>query len=261
MERATHLDLVVFALLLSTLFAVFYFASPQYRFIWIYGEVVVDEALLLLLAVVFMILPFNRHLGPALARKVYLPRPAKALALLAVVIGSLLFVFWVMIDLLGGYAGPSYAISTHPAITTILDAIGFGRLSIWDRQGVMGFLSFGVALLGFMALRADHGIGTAVRQGIAFFAAPILVAFELALWYVAPLDMYWHVTTFASWTLGRYLTAAEFSSLMNSSLIFSWAGNVYLVSNWLVLFAAIGLFVLGIHTRRKVSSKLFHRKS
>jgi hypothetical protein len=255
MRRAALLGVVALALLLVVLFAVLFFALPLYGFIWLYGEVVADETFLLLLAVMLLISPLDRRLGSTLSRRIYMPLPVKVLAALALVVGFLLFAFWAMVDLLGGYLGPGYTISTYPTISAIYHAIGSNHIVTFDTQGVMGFLSFSVAALGFVALRVHCGIGTAVRQGIAFFAAPMLVAFELALWNAAPLDMYWHVTTFASWSLGKYPAAVEFAGLS-----VPWAGNVYLLSNWFVLAAACGLLALGILTRRRVSHKPFHRK-
>ncbi len=209
----------------------------------------IDEALLLLSAVALVIPLVNRHFGSVLRHKVQLPRPVRALAMLALVIGLLLFAYWAMTDLLGGYNGPGYARATYPFVAAIYSAIGFNRFAVWDQQGVIGFLSFCVALLGFMTLRAWRGIGTAVKDGVALFAAPIMVVFELALWYCAPLDMYWHVTTFTSWSVGRYLTAEEFRVMMNSNLIFVWAGTVYLLSNWIVLIASCLLILISIFYR------------
>jgi hypothetical protein len=180
--------------------------------------------------------------------------------MLALVAGFLLFAFWATVDLLGGYGGPRQTFSTYPSVLAIYNGIGLNHLIFWDQQGVIGFLSFSVSVLGFIALRARRSIGTAVKEGITLFVSPVLVVFELALWYCAPLDMYWHVTTFASLSVGRYLTAEEFAAMMNSGYVFVWAGNVYLLSNWFVLLAAFILFVLGISTRRRPSLKPFHRK-
>lgn len=228
-------------------------ADAQFRFSWVYSEVVIDEVLLLLSVVVLLIPLVYRSFGSILGRKIQLARPVRALATLALVIGFLLFAFWVVIDLLGGYNGPGSV--------PLYKEIGLNHLALWDKQGVIGFLSLCVSVLGLLALRARQGIGTAVRDSVSLFAAPIIVVFELALWYCVPADMYWHVTSFASWSLGSYLTAAEFTSMMNLSFInYTWEGNVYLLSNWFVLLAAFALFVLGILTRRKPSRRPFHRK-
>lgn len=223
----------------------------QNRFTWVYSEVVIDEVLLLLLVTVLLVPLINQYLDLILRRKVQLAGPVRALAMLALVIGFLFFAFWVVIDLLGGYNGPGSVSIYHD--------FGLSRLALWDKQGVIGFLSFSVAVLGFIGLRARHGIGTAVREGVTLFAAPVIAVFELALWYHVPADMYWHVTTFASWSLGSYLAPLQFG-IMTSSGDFVWGGNVFLLSNWFVLFAAACLFVLGVATRRKPSRKPFHRK-
>lgn len=215
--------------------------SPQSRFTWVYGEVLVDEALLLLSVAILLIPLVNRRFDSILRRKVQLAGPVRALATLALVGGFLLFAFWVMIDLMGGYNGPGSV--------AIYKDIGLNHLPLWDKQGVIGFLSLCFAVLGFMVLRARQGIGVAVRDGVSFFAAPILLVFELALWSDVPLDMYWHVTTFASWSLGRPLTATEFASMIYPHLDVAWGGNVYLLSNWLVLIVSFLLILISVFYR------------
>ena len=211
--------------------------GSQTAFAWIYSEVLIDEALLLLSVTVLLIPLVNRHFDSLLRHEVRLTRPVMVLAVLALVLGLLLFAFWAMVDLLGGYGGPGYTWSTYPFIAAIYNGIGLSRLPFPNRQGVVGFLSFCVAVSSFMALRARRGIGIAVRDGVAFFAAPILVVFELALWYNAPLDMYWHVTKFTSWSLGVYPGAAGY---------FVWTGNVYLLSNWSVLIVSSILILISV---------------
>ena len=215
--------------------------SPQSRFTWVYSEVLVDEALLLLSVAALLIPLANRHFDSLLRRKVQLAGPIKALAALSMVVGFLLFAFWVMIDLMGGYNGPGSV--------AIYKDLGLNHIALWDKQGVIGFLSLCFAVLGFTVLRARQGIGVAIRDGVSFFAAPILLVFELALWSDVPLDMYWHVTTFASWSLGRYVTAEEFAFMMNSGYDFVWAGNVYLLSNWLVLIVSFLLILISVFYR------------
>ncbi|MGP8126090.1 MAG: hypothetical protein ACLQEQ_09575 [Nitrososphaerales archaeon] len=213
-------------------------ANAQYRFAWVYSEVLIDEVLVLLAVVVLLVPLVNQRSDSFLRRQVKLARPVRVLAMTALVVGFLLFAFWVVIDLLGGYNGPGSV--------AIYKDIGLNHLALWDRQGVIGFLSFFVSVFGFMALRAERGIGTALRDGVSLFAAPILAVFELALWSDVPLDMYWHVTTFASLSLGSYLTPDQFSSMMNTGYVFTWTGNVYLLSNWLVLVASFLLFLIAV---------------
>jgi len=258
MKKATALALLVLALLLSVLFAALYYTDPQSSFFWVYSEVVLDESIAVLLVVVLLAPIFKKSFASVLTRKVHLAIPLRILALLAFAVGALVFAFWATVDLLGGYGGPGYTFSTYPFIKSLYDAIAFHPFSSWDQQGVSGFVSFGVAILGFVALRINRGIGVAVRQGVAYFAAPVLVVFELALWNAAPADMFWHVTTFAPYSLGSYATPEEFSALTNAPSVI-WGGNVYWLSNWFVLLAATGLFALGILTRRRSSHKPFRR--
>ena len=208
----------------------------QARYNWIYGEVLVDEALLLLSVAVLLIPLVNRHFESTLSRKVQLTRPFRALATLAMVVGFLLFAFWAAIDLMGGYNGPGSV--------AIFKDLGLNHLGLWDEQGVIGFLSLCMAVLGFTMLRAEKGIGVAVTDGVSLFAAPILFVFELALWSDVPLDMYWHVTTFASLSLGTYMGEQQFAAVMSPHLLVVWAGNVYLFSNWLVLIVSFLLILI-----------------
>jgi hypothetical protein len=212
--------------------------NAQARFVWVYSEVLIDEALLLLAAIVLLTPLFERYFDSILSREIRLKRWGRALAMLGLVGGFLLFAFWVVIDLLGGYGGPGSV--------RLYNDLGLNNLPLWDKQGVIGFLAFIVSVLGFMTLRAGRGIGQAVREGVSFFAAPILFVFELALWYNIPLDMYWHVTTFASWSLGVYLTDTQFAYMMQSGYDFVWAGNVFLVSNWLVLLVSFLLILISV---------------
>jgi len=210
----------------------------QSRFAWIYSEVLIDEALLLLAVAVLLIPLVNRRFDSTLSRKVQLAGAVRATAMLAVVVGFFLFAFWAAIDLMGGYNGPGSV--------AIFNDLGLNRLGHWDEQGVIGFLSLCIAVLGFVALRARQGIGVAVRDGVSLFAAPILLVFELALWSDVPLDMYWHVTTFASLSLGTYLGTEQFADIISPHLDVVWGGNVYLLSNWFVLIASFLLILISL---------------
>jgi len=242
--------LVILALLVSIPFVILYpsLSTDQLRFTWIYTVLVVDETVILLSVVISLIPLFNRRFGSVLKRKFEPTWPVKVLAILGLVVGLLLFGFWVMVDILGSYGGPGYTWSTYPSVAAIYNSIWL--FQGYDRMGQEGFLSFCVAVLSFMVLRAKRGIGVAVKDGVIFLAAPIIIVFELMLWTYIPLDMYWKVTGFTSWSLGTYLTAGEFASMTNTSLILAWAGNVYLLSNWFVLLASSSLLVLGISTRQ-----------
>lgn len=234
-------------------------AALQFRFTWVYGEVLVDELLALLVVTLWFFPLVSKHLGTFLSHKIQLAGPARVLAIVVTVVGFLIFAFWAMTDCLGGYNGPGYAISNYPYVAAIYNGLGFDRLGFWDQQGIIGFLSFCVSVLSLMFLRAGRGVGTAIREGVTFFAAPVLLVFEFALSNYAPLDMYWHATTFTSWSLGSFLTVAEFQAMMNSGYYFVWEGNVYLLSNWFVLLASFALLMLGISKWRRPSEKALRR--
>lgn len=183
-------------------------------------------------------------------------RPIRALATLTLIGGLSVFAFWVVVDLLSGYQSfPAYAFLSHPITFAIYKDIGLNALPLPDKNRAIGLVAFGVAVLSFMALRAKRGTGVALRDGVLFFAAPVLLAFELALWYYAPSEMYWHATSFVPWSLDRYLTSQQFVDVTQAPLHFVWGGNIYLLSNWLVLLAASGLFALGVALVRSRSNQ------
>jgi hypothetical protein len=156
-----------------------------------------------------------------------------------------------VVDLLSGYQSfPAYAFSNYPFTLSIYKGFGLNSLPIPDKSRAIGVIAFGTAVLCFAVLRLQRGIGGAVGDAMLLFAAPILVVFELALWHFAPIEMYWHATALVPWSLGRYLTPQQFVNVVDSPLHFVWGGNLYLLSNWLVLAAASGLFVLGVATAR-----------
>ena len=218
--------------------------GAENRFIWIYAEVVVDEALLLIALIVLLAPPIGRRLSSPFARVVHLPSPVKILAAAVLSVGLFFFGFWATVDLLGGYGGPGYTFSNYPVLDSVYRGLGLSNLPISDEQGKIGFLSLCVSVVGFMTLRAGKGLKTALREGICSFASPILIIFELVLWGAAPADMYWHVTTFLPWSIGSYLTNSQFASLTQSG-DFVWGGGVFLFSNWLVLITAVILFTYG----------------
>lgn len=218
--------------------------SAQNRFAWIYAEVVVDEVLLLISMTVLLTPVIGGRLNSVLSREIRLAKTTKILAAAVLAVGLVFFGFWATVDLLGGYGGPGYTFSNYPLLDSIYRGLRFSSLPISDEQGKIGFLSLCVSLAGFMALRVGEGLRTALREGLCSFASPILVIFELALWSVAPADMYWHVTTFLPWSIGSYLTESQFASMTHSGN-FVWGGGVFLVSNWFVLIAAIVIFTFG----------------
>jgi len=220
--------------------------DPLSMFTWVYGGLVVLETLALLSLGLLLVRLSSRN--PAtLSRKVRLPGPVRALATLTLLGGLSVFGFWVVVDLLSGYQSfPAYAFSSHPLTFAIYKGIGLNALPLPDKDRAIGLFAFGVAVLSFMALRAKRGVGVALRDGVLFFAAPLMIAFELALWDYAPSEMYWHATDLVPWSLDRYLTSQQFVDVTEAPLHFVWGGNIYLLSNWLVLLAASGLLALGV---------------
>ncbi len=233
--------------------------AAQNRFTWTYAELVIDEGLLLLV-LGLVVAPFvARRLSSVFEREVHLRRAFRWVALAVTLIGVSLFAFWVIIDLLGGYNGPSYTFAHYPLVKSIYDGLGFDRLALPGEAGRIGFGALSLATVAVIALLADRGLGAAIKNGVAFFAAPITMFFELLLWGYIPADMYWHVTTFVPWSIGAYLSNEQFE-YMTSSGDFIWGGNIFAVSNWFVLVASLLVIVVGVVTIGKESQKRIRRQ-
>jgi hypothetical protein len=161
--------------------------------------------------------------------KVHLPWPALVGCALVAAFGGFVFVFWSVADLLGGYNGYGFAFAHHPLLAAVYEnairQVPF--MSSWDK-GVQASLCFGLACLALTLVRLDRGVGVAVKDVVTLLAAPILVIFELGLWYFAPQDMTWHVTDYL-WMGG----VADGGWRAND------IGGAYLFSNWLVLCVAL----------------------
>ena len=83
-------------------------------------------------------------------------------------------------------------------------------------------------IIGLVILMLNRGIGAALKDAMTLYAAPCLVAFELALWQYAPKDMTWHVTDYL-WMGGT--NDGGYRALD--------VAGAYLVSNWLVVCVAL----------------------
>ncbi len=175
--------------------------------------------------------------------RVELPRPVRSAALVVFVGGSFAFAFWAIADVLGGYNGYGYSFSTYPVLAlTYKSTIGLvPYLSSLDK-GTQASFYLSLAILGLVAYRLDRGIGAALKDTVTLFAAPCLVAFELALWHYAPEDMTWHVTDFL-WIGGVNDGGYGRPGYLAGEIVrkADVAGGPYLVSNWLVLFVALVL--------------------
>jgi hypothetical protein len=168
-------------------------------------------------------------------RRVKLPFFVR-IATLVIALGAVfIFGFWMIADVLGGLNGYGYSFITHPLLTFVYNTFGLQYVDLFMRDihqssaGAEASLFFLIAIIGLAIFQLNRGIGTALRDTITLFAAPCLIAFELALWYFAIQDMSWHVATFLS-IGGLYDGGYRARS-----------GGEYLVSNWFVLSVAIGL--------------------
>lgn len=167
-------------------------------------------------------------------RKVRIPTALRIASLVVGIIGIFVFGFWMIADVLGGLNGYGYSFSTHPYLTTIYNTFGLNYISSFMKNdihqssvGAESTLFFSLALIFLIVFQLNRGIGTALKDTITLFAAPCLIAFELALWYFATPDMSWHVATFLS-VGGVYDYGYR-----------ALSGGQYLVSNWFVLLVAI----------------------
>jgi hypothetical protein len=106
----------------------------------------------------------------------------------------------------------------------------------------------------------DRGLGTALKDTMTLFAAPIVVVFELGVWYFAPEDMTWHVTDYL-WIGGVNDGGWRFNDFGSS--YGSSYGNVvsgdFLVSNFLVLFVALVLVASRMPSLSLPSKDLWRR--
>lgn len=165
----------------------------------------------------------------AMRRSVRLPGPALVAAVVLVSLGLFVFAFWSIADVLGGYNGYGYAFAHYPTLGRVY-AEFVARIPYVGSldKGAQASIFFGLACLGVFMIRSEKGKWTALNDVLTLFAAPILVVFELALWYSAPQDMSWHVTDYL-WLGG----VADGGWRMLD------VGGAYLFSNWLVLSIAL----------------------
>jgi lysylphosphatidylglycerol synthetase-like protein (DUF2156 family) len=161
--------------------------------------------------------------------RVELPRPVRVAALVLFVGGTFAFAFWSIADVLGGYNGYGYSFSTYPILQVIHNStIGLVPIIGSRDKGTQASFYFTLAILGLVTFRLNRGIWTALKDTVTLYAAPCLVAFELALWNYAPEDMTWHVTDYL-WMGGT--NDGGYRALD--------VGGAFLVSNWLVLCVAL----------------------
>ncbi len=161
--------------------------------------------------------------------KVKVPVAVRIVALALFVGGTFAFAFWSIADVLGGYNGYGYSFATHPILQLIHNStIGLVPYIGREDKGTQASFYFSLAIIGLVTFTLNRGIGAALKDTITLYAAPCLVAFELALWNYAPEDMTWHVTDYL-WMGGT--NDGGYRALDT--------GGAFLVSNWLVLAVAL----------------------
>jgi hypothetical protein len=263
-SRLTQAYLLVVVFLLSAALCVYLFYTPPGlssgpAFVAKYAGFVLMETVGVAVLLLLLVPPLSGRLAQRLERGVALGRLSRAVAALALVLGLVLFTFWAAVDFLSGYSEfPFFAFQNYPITRTIYDAMGLGLVPFPDKDRVIGIAAFAVATSAFASLRLGRGLGVALRDALLYFALPIVIAFELALWYFVPAEMYWHFASFVPWSLGNYLDVNQYYVVYHEGPRFVWGGNIYLVSNWFVLFAACSIFALGLaRTLRARASKAF----
>ena len=185
---------------------------------------------------------FNARMAPVarvLETKVNVPAPLRVVALLAVVWGAFAFAFWAIACCLGCYNGYGYAFSHYPILAFLFNhSIGLVPYISQRDKGTQASFWLGVGALGLMALRANRGLGTALKDTITLFVAPAIILYELGLWYSAPEDMTWHVTDYL--TLGG-VADGGWRSYDDGAYLPYTPSLPYVVSNWFVLFVSLCL--------------------
>jgi hypothetical protein len=187
-------------------------------------------------------------------RRAKIPPALRILSVAIALIGIFVFGFWMIADVLGGLNGYGYSFSTHPYLPKIYDTFHLGYITAFMRDihqssvGAESTLFFSIALIALILFQLNRGIGTALKDTLTLFAAPCLVAFELALWNFATPDMSWHVATFLS-IGGVYDYGYR-----------ALSGGQYLVSNWFVLLVAIILIATRLPGLARPSKILWKRE-
>lgn len=184
--------------------------------------------------------------------RVNLSLAVRVVALAVFVLGASFFVFWAAADVLGGYHGYDYSFAYYPTLLQIYnDSVGLIPYVSARDKGTQASIYLVIAFLGLVALRANRGLGEAIRDAITVFIAPTTVIFELALWSQAPEDMTWHATDFL-WVGGIDDSGFRARDFVQAPLgiyppgpdqqyLGVYASGPYIFSNWFVLFAALFL--------------------
>ena len=127
------------------------------------------------------------------------------------------------------------------AVTTgdwAFNLILFPQSPIWNSQslGVTALVSFLTACIGWVCFRLERGLLRASKETLLWFVSPILLAYELVLWWFDPREMDLHVINSLNG-----LNAFGFYLVSNYYLLF--------LSALLVGYAAWGRIPLDTRTR------------
>jgi hypothetical protein len=162
-------------------------------------------------------------------RKAALSLPVRAVLLAVFIVGTFVFAFWSLSDILGSYFGYNYAFTHYPVLGAVYRG-AISQIPFISRQdkGTQASFFFGVACVALAALWLERGVWRSIRDVATLFAAPLLTVLELGIWAQAPEDMTWHVTDYL-WIGG---TADGGYRALDM-------GGAYLISNWLLLAAVL----------------------
>ena len=209
------------------------------------------------LGLVVVMEPLRETLGRSRSRlcaamrwRLDLGAPAKVAAAILAGAGTFAFGFWALADVLGGYQGYNYAFARYPLLARVYDGtVGLVPYVGSLDKGTQASLFLALAGAGVVALRLRAGLGAALKDAATLFVAPLLVVFELGLWYQAPEDMTWHVTDFLSiggLADGGYRSRdfirvpfVNYPPVAGGHFVGSYVGGAYIFSNWIVLFVCV----------------------
>ncbi|MGP8124323.1 MAG: hypothetical protein ACLQEQ_00400 [Nitrososphaerales archaeon] len=180
------------------------------------------------LAVLFYFMSVVAQRVKRLDRRLPVPRPIRDLALLGAVSGLAIFALLAFLDVVTTPIRiPGPLILSNVLSANVHYYGGPPPISLLETIGQEGFGAFIAATCCVFVYRLTEGVWTALGKALALFAAPVLVAFEVALLVFTPINM--------------PIQATEF-------LVGSPLGAV--LTNWFVLVVSSGLFVLGLARSR-----------
>jgi len=131
-------------------------------------------------------------------------------------LGLVLFWFMVAVNCYGSYYFGYPDVIREPVVAQAINVLNFLTLGLIanDPLGKGGFLGFAIAFVAFLLLKKD------VWQGIGFFAAPLLIAFEACIFFLWPDQMSIYATGFATWSVDGVFVFSNGIVLIASLIIF-----------------------------------------